>query len=61
MKNKQTEQIHIRVDQETRNKWLMICEMLEGKTQTKIFKLLISKIYSSISQITNIKCYDKAE
>lgn len=42
---KNTQQIHIRCDKETRGKWLAICEAAERTTQSVVFKNLIAKIY----------------
>jgi len=56
----QTSQIHVRVNQDTRTQWLEICKTLTGNTQSAVFKKLVSKIYESISEISNINSYDEA-
>ena len=61
MNEKQTLQIHVRVNQDTRKQWLEICGILAGNTQSAVFKKLVSKIYDSITEITNINSYGEAE
>jgi len=56
--DKNPHQIHVRVNQNTREQWLEICERLSGNTQAAVFKKLISKIYETISEISNIKSYE---
>lgn len=60
MKNteKQVSQIHVRVNHETRKKWLEICKMLSGNTQSAVFKNMVLKIHKSITEISNIQNYE---
>lgn len=61
MNEKQISQIHVRVDQETRNKWLLICDTLKGSTQTAIFKMIVNQISTTIKDIYKIKWDDPKE
>lgn len=54
-------QIHVRVDKDTRNKWLMICETLKGNTQTAIFKNLVNQISATICDLYDIRGYEDKE
>ena len=54
-------QIHVSVNVETRNQWLAICDALNGKTQSFVFKNLIHKIHDSISEIENINSYERTD
>ena len=61
MNIKQTSQIHVRVDQDTRKQWLEICKTLAGSTQSAVFKKLVYKIYDSITDISNINRYAETD
>ena len=45
---KNTQQIHIRCDKETREKWLAICEVAERTTQSIVFKNITDDLFKSI-------------
>lgn len=63
MKNKannKTYQIHVRVNESTYKQWIKICAQLSGNTQSSVFRNMINKIYSSITEINDIKHYEEA-
>lgn len=37
--------IHIRVDNDTRRKWLELCQVYDGSTQSKVFREIVFKLY----------------
>jgi hypothetical protein len=51
-------QIHLRADEETRKQWLTICDTLKGNTQSAVFRKLITNIYNSILEISNIEHHE---
>lgn len=55
---KKTENIHIRVDEDTLDKWLRICNIYHGNTQSKVFRKLINLLHETIDQSLNIKNYE---
>ena len=52
-RKKNPQQIHIRCDQETREKWLAFCELQDRTTQSVVFKKLMHKLHASIKENTN--------
>jgi len=56
---KKSNQVHIRMDDETRMKWLELCQALNGSTQSKVFRNLVIKLYESLETATNIINYGR--
>ncbi len=57
MKNKNAN-IHIRVDEDTQDKWLRICNIYHGNTQSKVFRKLINLLHETIDQSLNVRNYE---
>lgn len=53
--NSKNATIHVRVDEDTRNKWLEVCDAMNGSTQSKVFRHVIKRLHSSIDEMTSIK------
>lgn len=52
-KRNQSQQIHIRCDKGTREKWLAICNRSSSRTQSHLFKNMISSLFELL-ETTNI-------
>ena len=52
-KRNQSQQIHIRCSEETREKWLAICQLSNNRTQSHLFKNMISSLFELL-ETTNI-------
>ena len=59
--NTKAYQIHVRVSEDSYKQWIEICAQLNGNTQSTVFRNLINKIYSSITEINDIKHYEEAK
>ena len=59
--NNKVYQIHVRVSEDSYKHWIEICAQLNGNTQSTVFRNLINKIYSSITEINDIKHYEEAK
>jgi predicted DNA-binding protein len=51
--------IHIRVSPETKDKWLEICQVMEGKTQSKVFRRIIDKFSNNLKELFTIENNEK--